>query len=294
MKRVLMRSLFVYFICIVSLFGAKFEVTSKELANGTTILFEFAKEKGLKYKKIKLDKKSFLVFPHPTNKKKLYSLVATNYYAKPSDKTAILFYTHNGVKKTKKISLKIVAGKYKKEQIQVDSSKVNPKAPEVLARISKEYKEAMGIYASSSKKSYIESEFILPLESFITSDFGKARVYNGSLKGYHSGTDFRAKVGTQIKASNDGVVVLGKDRFYSGGTVILDHGHGIYTCYYHLSKVLVPVGKEVKKGDVIGLSGKSGRVTGPHLHFSVRVGGVQVDPLGFISLINTNLLQSSK
>jgi len=168
---------------------------------------------------------------------------------------------------------------------------VNPKALKVKKRISKEYSEAMKIYRSVSDKSYIKRKFILPLESNVTSAFGTARVYNGSLKGYHSGTDFRAKMGTPIKASNDGKVVLVKKRFYSGGTVLLDHGEGIYTCYFHMSKFNVKKGELVKRGKILGLSGKSGRVTGPHLHFSARISGVQVDPLQLISLLNNDLLK---
>ena len=98
-------------------------------------------------------------------------------------------------------------------------------------------------------------------------------------------------MGTPLIACNDGVVVLAKDRFYSGGSVIIDHGQGIYSCYYHMSKFGVKKGSEVKRGDILGLSGDTGRVTGPHLHFSFRVGGEQVDPLQFIDLINKNLLQ---
>jgi murein DD-endopeptidase MepM/ murein hydrolase activator NlpD len=147
----------------------------------------------------------------------------------------------------------------------------------------------MKIYAASTAKAQISSKFIAPMESKITSSFGKARVYNDTLNGYHSGTDYRAKVGTPIKATNDGIVVLAKDRFYSGGTVILDHGHGIYTCYYHMSDFSVKNGDRVNKSDVIGLSGDSGRVTGPHLHFSARVGGEQVDPLQLIELLNKKL-----
>jgi len=156
-------------------------------------------------------------------------------------------------------------------------------------RISKEYNDAMRVYGTVTDESYINSKFILPLDSFITSNFGKARVYNGSLKGYHSGTDFRAKIGTPIIASNDGVVALVKDRFYSGGTVLINHGQGIYTCYFHMSAFSVKVGQRVKKAQLLGLSGKSGRVTGPHLHFAVRINKVQVDPLQFIELMNRRI-----
>lgn len=190
--------------------------------------------------------------------------------------------------KTKRIDLKVVDGSYDKETLSVDSSKVKL-SKEDKKRTSKEYAEAIKIYNTTTKKSYIDSKYIMPIDSKITSTFGRARVFNGSLKSYHSGTDFRAKVGTPIKCVNDGKVVLASDRFYAGGSIIVDHGHGIYTCYYHMSEFSVEEGQKVQKGQVLGLSGKSGRVTGPHLHFSARVSGVQVDPLQFIKLINEEL-----
>jgi murein DD-endopeptidase MepM/ murein hydrolase activator NlpD len=219
----------------------------------------------------------------------MYALVPISYYEKPSQKKLEIFYKEKDIEKSKLILLHVEDGKYKKEKITVQKSKVNPKSKEVKKRIAKEYAEAMKIYAKATSKSQISSKFIAPMNSKITSSFGKARVYNDTLKGYHSGTDYRAKVGTPIKASNDGVVVLVKDRFYSGGTVILDHGHGIYTCYYHMSDFHVKKGQKVAKADIIGLSGKSGRVTGPHLHFSARVNGEQVDPLQLIDLLNEKL-----
>ena len=283
-----------FFILLISfyayLFSFNYEVSDTSIANGATSFFSFDKEKGLDYKKLSLGKKSFHIYENPLDSSKMYALLPVSYYATPSTEKVKITYIENAKTKTKTLDVTIKDGKYKKEEIQVTKSKVNPKGKEVNDRINKEYHEAMNIYATSTKDNYLTSKFILPMDSFITSDFGKARVYNDTLKGYHSGTDFRAKVGTPIISSNDGVVVLVKDRFYSGGTVIVDHGQGIYTCYYHMSAFSVKYGQEIKKGEELGLSGKSGRVTGPHLHFSVRVGGVQVDPLQFVALINDNIL----
>jgi len=286
-----------FFILVIflttALFSFNFDISNTTISNGATSLLEFKKDENIKYEKLTLGKKSFKVYQHPTQKNKMYALLPISYYKKPSDETVNIHYKEKGVKKSKPIAIKVKDGKYKKEKIQVTKSKVNPKK-KYAKRISKEYNEAMKIYGSSTKENYLTSEFILPLNSFITSDFGKARVYNDTLKGYHSGTDFRAKVGTPIIASNNGTIVLVKNRFYSGGTVIIDHGQGIYTCYYHMSKFDVKKNQKIKKGEVLGLSGETGRVTGPHLHFSVRVGGVQVDPLQFVALMNDNLLNKTK
>ena len=268
-------------------------VADYKVANGKTALLEFLPQKGITYESVSVGKKSFGIFATPHKSEKKYALIPFSYYAKKENKTLTIHYTEQGREKTETLLLKVVDGKYAKEEIVVSDKKVHPKSKEVKARISEEYNEAMKIYSTVTPKSYITKPFIVPLDSKITSAFGKARVYNGSLKGYHSGTDFRAAMGTPIIAANDGRVVLVKKRFYSGGTVVLDHGEGIYTCYFHMSAFKVKEGEIVKRGQLLGLSGKSGRVTGPHLHFSARINAVQVDPLQLIELLNKNLLSGN-
>ena len=270
------------------LFSLNIEMPQKSVANGKTAFLEFTKKDGVSYEKLILDKKEYIIYEHPRDAKKLYALVPIDYYEKPSSKTIKLIYKQDAKEMSKTVHLEVKDGLYKKEILQVQQSKVTLNDKD-KKRAAKEYAEAMDVYNASTSKSYITSKFIAPMQSKITSEFGKARVYNNTLKGYHSGTDYRASVGTPIVATNDGVVALVKDRFYSGGSVIIDHGHGIYTCYFHMSKFDVKKGQEVKKGEPIGLSGKSGRVTGPHLHFSARVASEQVDPLQLIELLNKNL-----
>jgi len=286
-----MKSFLILALFIHSLTAFSIDMKSAEVANGKTLFVELSSEKGVHYDGILLDNKKFQIFKNPLHNEKSYALLPISYYDKPAEKKAVLLYNENSLKKQTKLSLKVVEGDYKKEQIVVSKSKVNPTSTKVKQRISKEYNQAMKIYHTVTQKSYIDKKFILPIESNITSPFGTARVYNNTLKGYHSGTDFRAKMGTPIKAANDGKVVLVAKRFYSGGTVLLNHGEGIYTCYFHMSKFNVKKGDRVQRGEILGLSGKSGRVTGPHLHFSARVNAVQVDPLQLISLLNNNILK---
>jgi len=289
-----MKIFIITLLFISSLLGFDFSISNSITSNARTVFIEFKQDKNINYEKIVAGKKEYAILKHPTDDSKLYALIPTSYYEKPSDKKLKILYHENSNEKVKNIFLKVQDAQYEKEVLEVQKSKVNPTSKAVKQRTAKEYNEAMAIYNTITKESYINSEFILPLSSKITSDFGKARVYNGSLKGYHSGTDFRAKVGTAIVASNDGIVVLAKDRFYSGGSVIIDHGGGVYTCYYHMSKFDVQKGDKVKKSQLLGLSGDTGRVTGPHLHFSARVGGVQVDPLQLITLLNQNLFKKNQ
>nr|WP_314468159.1 M23 family metallopeptidase [uncultured Campylobacter sp.] len=223
-------------------------------------------------------KKRWLSVPGDENLK--FALVAASYRQKGEIKLV------NGLKSgDETIVFKIVEGEYKKEKITVEGNKVTP-PKDVLKRIDEEREEANKIYATANVGLKFDSKFILPMSSAVTSPFGTARVFNGTLKSYHGGTDFRAAVGSSVIAANDGVVVIAKDRYYAGGSVVIDHGEGIYTQYYHLSALNVKVGQSVKKGDIIALSGASGRVSGPHLHFGVIVGGVQVNPINFVKKIN--------
>jgi murein DD-endopeptidase MepM/ murein hydrolase activator NlpD len=120
------------------------------------------------------------------------------------------------------------------------------------------------------------------MDSKITSSFGNKRLFNGKLKSYHNGIDFRAPIGTPVFASNSGVVRLAENLFYSGKVVILDHGNFIFTIYAHLSKIDVKAGQQVGKGQQLGLTGATGRVSGPHLHWGVKVNGAAVNPIQFV------------
>lgn len=214
---------------------------------------------------------------YPINNKTLL-ILAPNY--RSSGKTL------NITLDNQEYSLKVLEGEYKKEQIKLAKPSIIKPNKKLQERIAKEYDEAVKIYAKSTEKVYINKPFIIPLDSVITSPFGSARVFENTLKSYHSGTDFRAAIGVSIPASNDGVVVIAKDRYYSGGSVVIDHGYGVYSQYYHLSKINVKVGDFVKQSDIIGLSGDTGRVSGPHLHFGIAIKGVSVDPLDFVNKFN--------
>lgn len=283
-----MRVLFLFIFSVSMSFAFNIEMSNSIVANGKTVLLEFEKEKNINYEKIVIDKKRYKIFKNPVDSEKFYALIPVNYYEKPSDKKVTLFYKEDEIQKSKTLFFRVKDGKYEKETLSVDSSKIIL-SNEDKKRVSKEYVEAIKIYKTATQNSYMLSEFIVPLNSKITSSFGKARLYNEKLKSYHGGTDFRADIGTPLMACNNGKVVLVKERFYAGNSVVIDHGHGIYSCYFHMSRFNVKEGQNINKGDIIGLSGNSGRVTGPHLHFGIRVGGEQVDPLQFIELINKNL-----
>lgn len=149
-------------------------------------------------------------------------------------------------------------------------------------RVAKEQIRINKAYSESSPVPYFDEAFIRPLDSYITSHYGVKRMYNGVKRGQHLGTDFRARTPTPIPVANNGKVVLADNLFFTGNTVIVDHGVGVYTLYGHLSRIDVEVGNYVPQGHIIGLSGATGRVSGPHLHWGVKVNGNYIDGMSLI------------
>jgi murein DD-endopeptidase MepM/ murein hydrolase activator NlpD len=157
-------------------------------------------------------------------------------------------------------------------------------SPENEARVAREQKKTAAVWPVDSPLLWTGS-FINPLPGKkVGTKFGMRRVINNVPKSSHSGVDITADEGEPVLAPNDGVAVLTDDQFYSGKCVILDHGHGIYTMFFHLSKINVRYGQAVMKGESIGLVGSTGRSTGAHLHWGVRIQGARVDPLELIHL----------
>jgi murein DD-endopeptidase MepM/ murein hydrolase activator NlpD len=158
-------------------------------------------------------------------------------------------------------------------------------SPEDQARADRESRETAAIYATLTPEAYWEEPFIVPVSGATDGrNFGHRRVFNGQARAPHSGADLRAATGTPIHASNRGRVVLAKDLFFSGNAVFLDHGVGLYSVYLHLSEIHVEPGDTVERGEVIGLAGATGRVTGPHLHWGARVLDARVDPFSLLEL----------
>lgn len=231
------------------------------------------------------DKLNLAFEKHPFKTNSWYALIPISYYKSIQKHKIIVSYKSHDKKIFKAVWLNVKQGDYKSETIRVKASKVKPNKKQ-QKRTRKEYKEAIDIYKTKSVNIQWNEDFIYPMKSRITSAFGTKRVYNNTLRSYHSGTDFKAPTGTPIYSVNDGVIKMASHRYYAGNAVIVDHGQGIFTCYFHLSKFDVKVGQAVKKGQKLGLSGATGRVTGPHLHFSARVHGVQVDPLQLLDILN--------
>ena len=185
--------------------------------------------------------------------------------------------------KKEKIIKKILKRKYKIQRIDgLPENKVTP--PEsVYKRIKTENNKIGEARAINSELNFFKNKFIMPVEGIITGVYGSQRILNGKPKWPHYGIDIAAKQGTQIISSATGVVTMAEDDlYYTGGTIIMDHGHGISTIYSHLENVLVSVGDKINQGDLIGTVGSTGRSTGPHLDFRINWFQTRLDPMSVI------------
>jgi murein DD-endopeptidase MepM/ murein hydrolase activator NlpD len=180
----------------------------------------------------------------------------------------------------KKIVKKVFKRKYKIQRIDgLEEKKVTP-PEEVYERIKKENKWIGEARAKDSNLTYFKDRFIIPVENAIISGvYGSQRILNGKPKWPHYGLDFATDEGTKIKAMLDGIVTLAeKDLFYTGGTLIFDHGHGISTLYMHMNEIFVTKGQKIKQGDIIGTVGSTGRATGAHLDVRLNWFDIRLDP----------------
>jgi murein DD-endopeptidase MepM/ murein hydrolase activator NlpD len=156
---------------------------------------------------------------------------------------------------------------------------VNP-PPAIAARIEREQAEVTAARARDDARADFAQPFIWPVRGRISGRFGNQRIYNGTPKSGHSGMDIAASTGTPVKAPAAGLVTFAKpDLYLTGGTVLLDHGHGVSSNFLHLSRLDVRVGDRVEQGQVIGAVGATGRATGPHLHWGMNWFDVRIDPL---------------
>jgi len=179
-----------------------------------------------------------------------------------------------------KIVKKVLKRKYNIQRIDgLPEEQVTP-PEEVYVRIKKENKLIGDAKAIDSNLTYFKNKFIVPIENTIISGvYGSRRILNGEPKWPHYGLDFAADEGTTIKAMLDGIVTLAEpDLYYTGGTLMFDHGHGISTIYLHMQKLLVKKGQKIKQGDVIGTVGSTGRATGPHLDIRLNWFQTRLDP----------------
>ncbi|MBR0168254.1 MAG: M23 family metallopeptidase [Synergistaceae bacterium] len=210
---------------------------------------------------------------------------------KPGDYKILFEFIQGGKKYKASGNIYLRARQYPREELRVSPKMVNPPKKE-LSRIRSESQ----LVGTALRTMTIPRKWTTPpqppLASItLTSNYGKQRVYNGQPRAGHNGADIRAVTGTSVRAPFAGTVVLAGFHYYAGGSVYIDSGNGVITAFFHLSNILVKKGDNVAKGQIVAKSGATGRVTGPHLHYSLILGGQFVDPIPLLSTSITQMLK---
>jgi len=261
-----MDSNIIKYILLIFLFS--FKVSAVEF-NGKFIQGHFITGKTDPNSKVKIDKKQIRVskdgyFAFGLARDRKYDVVIT--------------IEKNGVKE--KITKRVQKRKYNIQRIDGLEEKMVTPPEEVYERIKKDNKLIAKARAVDTDLDYFKDKFIIPVDdAIITGVYGSQRILNGKPKWPHYGLDFAQKEGTPVKAMISGTVTLAEpDLYYTGGTLIFDHGHGISTLYMHMNEIFVKKGQKVKQGEVIGTVGATGRATGAHLDVRLNWFGVRLDP----------------
>jgi murein DD-endopeptidase MepM/ murein hydrolase activator NlpD len=258
--------------------------TSRAMQPGEPVLLTIASEQPL----TSITVTSFHVDtagyePDPANPRRWQALIGIDLDVAPGAYTVHVAAASSHGPLVSDLRIRVLAKKFPTRRLSVDEAFVNPPAT-ALARIDAESKETAAIYANSAA-SRLWTTFERPVSQAANSAFGTRSVFNGQPRSAHSGADFLSPAGTPVKAAASGRVMLAKNLYYSGNTVIIDHGLGVFSLFAHLSRIDVAPGAVITAGQIVGLVGATGRVTGPHLHWTVRVAGARVDPLGVLAVL---------
>jgi murein DD-endopeptidase MepM/ murein hydrolase activator NlpD len=223
------------------------------------------------------------IYFHPSQRGAYSALVGIDVEAKPTTaKLVLTATTSSGAQRQREIPLKIKARVFRSEAFKVPPS-FDEMTPETLAEIRREQAAFAHAFANATPERFWSLPFVRPVpQDASASSFGSRRIINGVPRAPHTGTDLSAPAGTEVAATNHGKVVLAGNFFFAGGALVIDHGGGLYSMYFHLSDFKVGEGTMVQRGDVVALSGDTGRVTGPHLHWGMRSNNSRVDPLGLL------------
>ncbi len=214
------------------------------------------------------------------------AVVPVSYWITPNDYILKIFGPNKQIKKT----ITVLSGNFPNSYIEVDQEKENLIRPEKESTIQRKKEEQKLINKARQKSSFSNlwtDSFIWPVKGPISTEFGATRFVNGSLQSRHSGIDIACQQGKSVSATNNGIVKLATNLLITGNTVIIDHGWNIFSSYSHLSKIEVKKGDRVEKGQKIGEIGSTGFSTGPHLHWTITINGVFVNPR---SIINNNII----
>lgn len=213
-----------------------------------------------------------------------HALVGIDLGVRPGTYQAVVEATGSGTAEQAVQELDVLPKSFRTRRLSVDDAFVTP-PPSVAERIAEEGRLLEHVWASSARTPLWTGPFVRPVADPANSAFGTRSIFNGKPRGQHGGADFLSPAGTPIHAPGAGRIVLARELYFTGNTVIIDHGLGFFSMLAHQSVIDVTEGDLVAAGDVVGKVGATGRVTGAHLHWATRVGGARVDPLAVLAVI---------
>lgn len=263
--------------------GLKITHWARALQPGEVVLLELESELPLTSAEARFMDRTFPLFKERPYR--WFGLVGIDLEAKPGRTALLVVAQGSGRTVESTVPLTVRSKQFPVRRLQVEDKYVTP-PPEVQARIEEEARLVASIFARQEPQKWWDGSFLKPVPGPALSSFGKRSIFNGVPRSPHSGTDFKAPAGTPIQAPNRGRVVLARELYFAGNTVILDHGGGLYSYFAHLSKFAVGEGAEVQRGEVVGAVGATGRVTGPHLHWTARLCGTRVDSVSLMAALD--------
>ena len=217
-------------------------------------------------------------------KDKYNALVGIDMDTKPRQYTlSLVFEDQKGGKTKKDYKIKVGSTKFGTQKLTLPAEMVELDE-ETLEKVKLEEEKIGKIWDIFTEDHLWDGNFLEPVKGKTTGEFGLRRIINGEPKNSHRGMDIAAPEGAPVRVANNGRVVFIDDIFYSGKSLVIDHGLGLFTMYFHLSETMVVEGEVVKKGQIIAKVGKTGRATGPHLHWGVRLNGARINPAAIVKL----------
>ncbi len=253
---------------------------------GKAVQLTFPNEAGVRSIEMKWQGKTV---PFVLLKDSWITVVGVDLDIKPGDHPGDVLVTRaDGRMETRSTTIRVESTNFPTTELQVEERFVQLN-PADQTRSGREAQEISKIFGVVTPEILWDKPFSAPIPGGRGANFGHRRVFNGEPRAPHNGADLRAQTGTPIRSTNRGRVVMAKNLFFTGNTVIVDHGLGIYSLYAHLSRIDARLNAIIENGQQVGLAGATGRVTGPHLHWGIRVQGARVDPFSLVNMASSSL-----
>jgi murein DD-endopeptidase MepM/ murein hydrolase activator NlpD len=281
----ILRSL-LFFLCLLlplAAIAGSLSISPSQLVNGGIAMLHWSGEPPISAV-ARWNNKSFHLHPQPEGG--AFALIGADLLQQPGFfPLEVEVVDAQGREINQTLMVEVVQAERPVQRLTLPKEMVTPRDPAVIKRIEKERAYIAEVYARMETP-VLWTSFLRPVSDPVSSVFGLQRILNGEARAPHNGIDFRSPLGTPVRAPAEGIAVLVADLYYTGKTVILDHGEGLFSLYAHLHESLCEIGQQVRQGEVLGLVGSTGRSTGPHLHWGVRLRGERVDPLLLLQILN--------